>query len=102
MVNKMYQQLFTYFFQQKHEYIPVVCEKLLWKCHGEVGIDGHWLVEVHNGLVDTVNQQMDLAPKEFFKNYQKLIITVHILLTQVKQNAYYQVHNNCTQNSTQL
>jgi hypothetical protein len=44
------------------EYIPVVCEQLLWVGDGKAWIDAHWLVKVNNGLVYAVYQQMNLAP----------------------------------------
>jgi hypothetical protein len=46
-----------------NRYIPVVGEQLLRIRHREVWVDADRFVEVHNGLVNTVDQQVDLAPK---------------------------------------
>ncbi len=46
-----------------NRYIPVVGEQLLRIRHREVWVDADRFVEVNNGLVNTVDQQVDLAPK---------------------------------------
>jgi hypothetical protein len=52
-------------------FFPVVGEELLRVADREVGIEADGLVEVHNGLVDAVDQQVHLTPGE--KEILKLI-----------------------------
>ena len=40
---------------------PVIGVELLYVGHGEVGLQGHRLAEVHDGGVDLVDQEVDLG-----------------------------------------
>ena len=45
----------------KQDFLPVVSVELLNVSHWEVGLEGDCFVEIHNGCVDLVNEQVHLV-----------------------------------------